>query len=80
MNCMPTAFTDLFHKTADIHRRNTRYVSIQNYFIQEVSTSAGKQTISHRGTTFWANVEQQFKDKSHNAFSKQHRSFLFLQY
>jgi len=39
-----------------------------------------KKTISHRGATLWANAEQQFKDKSHNAFSNQYRSFLLLQY
>jgi len=39
-----------------------------------------KKAISHQGATFWANVEQQFKNKFHNAFSKQYRSFLFLQY
>jgi len=39
-----------------------------------------KGTISHRGATLRANVEQHFKDKSHNAFSKQYRSFLLLQY
>jgi len=39
-----------------------------------------KKTISHRGATLWANVDQQFKDKSHNAFSNQYRSFLLLQY
>jgi len=35
----------------------------------EKCTVAGKKTISHGGATLWANVEQQFKDKSHNAFS-----------
>jgi len=53
----------------------------ENYFIQQVSTKLFyttsfnkrryKKTISHRGASLWANVEQQFKDKSHNAFSKQ---------
>ena len=42
--------------------------------------NAGKKIISQRGTTLSVNVEQQFKDKSHNAFSKQCRSFLLLQY
>jgi len=39
-----------------------------------------KKTISRRGVTHWANVDKQFKDKSHNSFSNQYRSFLFLQY
>jgi len=52
---------------------HTRYATIQNYFIQQVSTNAGKKTISHREATLWANVEQQFKDKSHNALSNQYR-------
>jgi len=39
-----------------------------------------KKTISHRGATLWANVEQQFKDISHNTFCNQNRSFLLLQY
>jgi len=39
-----------------------------------------KTTISYRGATLWANVDQQFKGKSHNAFSNQYRSFLLLQY
>jgi len=38
-----------------------------------------KKQISHRGATHWENVDQQFKDKSHNAFSNQYRSFLLLQ-
>ena len=76
---LPTPFTDLFQKTAEVHCHNTIYATNHNYFIQ-VSTNGGKKTISHRGATFWANVDQQFKDKSHNAFSNQYRSFLLLQY
>ena len=75
---LPTSFKELFLKTtADI-------VIIQDmqptkiYFIQ-VSTNAEKK-FSHREATLWANVELQFKDKSHNAFRKQYRSFLMLQY
>jgi len=37
-----------------------------------------KKTISHRGATLWASVEQRFKDKSRNAFSKQYQSFLSI--
>jgi len=73
------SFKDLFQKTAQIHSHNTRYTTNQNYFIQ-VSTNAGKKTISHRGAILWANVDQQFKDISHKAFSKQYRLFLLLQY
>jgi len=76
---LPTSFKDLFQKTAEVHCHNTRYATNQNYFIQ-VSTNAGKKTISNRGATHWANVDQQFKDKSHIAFSNQYRSFLLLQY
>jgi len=39
-----------------------------------------KKTISHRGAILWANVDQQFKDLSHKAFSNQYPSFLLLQY
>jgi len=77
---LPTSFKDLFQKKADVHRHNTRYATNQNYFIQQVSTNAVKKTLSHWGATLWANVGQQLKDKSQNAFSKQYRSFLFLQY
>jgi len=77
---LPTSFKDLFPKTADVLRHNTRYATNQNYFIQQVSTNAGKKTISHRGATLWASAEQQFKDQSHNAFSDQYRAFLLLQY
>jgi len=68
-----------FQKTAEVHCHNTRYANNQNYFIQ-VSTNAGKKTISHRVATLWANVDHQFKDKSLHAFSNQYRSFLLLQY
>jgi len=64
---------------AEVYCHNTRYVTNQNYFIQ-VSTNADKKTISHRGATLWANVDQQFKDKAHNAFSTQYWTFLLLQY
>jgi len=74
------SFKDLFQKKAEVHRHNTRYATNQTYFMQQVSTNAGKKTISYRGATLWANVNQQFKDKSHNAFSNQYRSFLLLQY
>ena len=40
---LPTSFKDLFQKTADVHRHNTRYATNQNYFIQQVSTNAGKK-------------------------------------
>jgi len=62
----------LIQKTAEVHCHNTRYATIQNYFTQ-VSTNTGKKTISHPGASLWANAEQQLKDKSHNAFSKQYR-------
>jgi len=75
---LPTSFKDLFQKTVEVHCHNTRYATNQNYFIQQVSTNAGKKTISNRGATHWANVDHQFKDKSHNAFSNQYRSFLLL--
>jgi len=39
-----------------------------------------KKAVSHSGATLWANVEQEFKDKSHNAFIRQNRLFLLLQY
>jgi len=74
------SFKDLFQKKAEVHCHNTRYATNQTYFMQQVSTNAGKKTISYRGATLWANVNQQFKDKSHNAFSNQYRSFLLLQY
>jgi len=77
---LPTSFKDLFQKTAEVHCHNTRYATNQNYFIQQVSTNAGKKTISNRGATLWANVDQQFKGQSHIAFSNQYRSFLLLQY
>jgi len=77
---LPTSFKDLFQKTDEAHCHNTRYANNQNYFIKQVSTNAGKKTISHRGATLWANVDQQFKDKSYNAFRNQYRSFLLLQY
>ena len=76
---LPTSFKDLFQKTAEVHYHNTRYATNQNYFIQ-VSTNAGKKTIFHQGATLWANIDQQFKDKSHNAFSNQYRSCLLLLY
>ena len=66
---------DLFQKTADVHSHNTRFATNQNYFVQ-VST----KTISHRGATFWANIEQHFKDGSHNVFSKQCGAFLLSQH
>jgi len=75
-----TSFKDLFQETAEVHCHNTRYATNQNYIIQQISTNAVKKTISHRGATLWANVDQQFKDKSHNAFNNQYRSFLLLQY
>ena len=77
---LPTSFKHMFQKTADVHRHNTRYATNGNYVIQKVSTKTGKRTTYRRGATLWANVEQKIKDKSHNAFSKQYRSFLFLQY
>jgi len=77
---LPTSFKDLFQKTAELQCYNTRYATNQNNFIQQVSTNAGEKTMSHRGVTLWANVDQQFKIKSHNAFSNQYRSFLLLQY
>ena len=77
---LPTSFKDLFQKTAEVHCHNTRYATNQNYFIQQVSTNAGKKTISNRGATHWANLDQQLKDKSHIAFSNHYRSFLLLQY
>ena len=76
---LPTSFKELFQKTAEVHYHNTRYATNQNYFIQ-VSTNAGKKTIFHQGATLWANIDQQFKDKSHNAFSNQYRSCLLLLY
>ena len=39
---LPT-FKDLFQKTAEVHCHNTRYATNQNYFIQQVSTNAGKK-------------------------------------
>ena len=75
-----TSFKDVFQKTAEVHCDNTRYATNQNYFIQQFSTNAGKTTISYRGATLWGNKDQQFKDKSHNAFSNQYRSILLLQY
>jgi len=36
---LPT--TDLFQKTADVHRHNTRYATTQNFF-KQVSTNTGK--------------------------------------
>jgi len=74
---LPTSFKDLFQKTVEVHCHNTRYATNQNYFIQ-VSTNAGKKSISHRGATLGANVDQQFKDISHNAFNNHYRSFLLL--
>jgi len=40
---LPTSFEDLFQKTAEVHCHNTRYAANQNYFIQQVSTNAGKK-------------------------------------
>jgi len=40
---LPTSFSDLFQKTAEFHCHNTRYATNQNYFIQQVSTNAGKK-------------------------------------
>jgi len=40
---LPTSFKDLFQKTAEVHCHNTRYATNQNYFIQNVSTNAGKK-------------------------------------
>ena len=40
---LPKSFEDLFQKTAEIHCPNTRYATNQNYFIQQVSTNAGKK-------------------------------------
>jgi len=55
---LPTSFKDLFQKTAEVHCYNTRCATNQNYFMQQVSTNAGKKTISHRGATLWANEDQ----------------------
>ena len=74
------------HHLETYFRKRLKFIAIiqdiatnQNYFVQ-VSTNTGKKTISYRGATLWENVDQQFKDKSHNAFSNQYRSFLLLQY
>ena len=40
---LPTSFEDFFQKTAEVHCHNTRYATNQNYFIQQVSTNAGKK-------------------------------------
>jgi len=49
---LPTSFKDLFQKMAEVHCHNTRYAPNQNYFIQQVSTNSGKETISYRGAIF----------------------------
>ena len=41
---LSTSFKDLLQKTAEVHCHNTRYATNQNYFIQQVSTNAGKKT------------------------------------
>jgi len=53
---------------------------IKTILYNKFQQTLAKKTISHRGAPLWANVDQLFKDKSHNAFSNQYRSFLLLQY
>lgn len=38
-----------------------KHATNQNSFIQQVSTNTGKKAVSHRGDTFWANVENASK-------------------
>ena len=45
---LPTSFKDLSQKTAEVYCHNTRYATNQNYFIQQVSTNAGKKNFSLR--------------------------------
>jgi len=52
----------------------------KNISYNKFQQTLAKKTISNQGATHWANVDQQFKDKSHNAFSNQYRSFSLLQY
>jgi len=67
-------------------RKRLKFIVIIQYMLPTTTIlykfqqTVAKKTISHRGATFWANVDQQLKDKSHNAFSNQYRSFLLLQY
>jgi len=77
---LPTSFKDLFQKTAEVHCHNTICNQPKLFHTTSFNKRLQKKTISHRGSTLWANVDQQFKDKSHNAFSNHYRSFLLLQY
>jgi len=62
----------------DVRCHTTRNATNQNNFIRHVSQNAGERNISRRVATFWGNVEQYFKGKSHNVFNKQYRAFLLL--
>jgi len=42
---LPTTFKDLFQRTTEVHCHNTKYTTKQNYFIQQVSTNAGKNRV-----------------------------------
>jgi len=70
---LPTSFKELFLKTTDdiVIIQDMQPTNDYLYKFQQTL----KKNISHREATIWADVELQFKDKSHNVFSKQYRLF-----
>ena len=75
--------TSLWFQKTCFKKRLKFIVIIQDMQPTKTTLYKFQQTLAKKclqGATLWANVEQQFKDKSHNTFSNQYLSFLLLQH
>jgi len=58
---LPQIYNQFFQDTSSDHSYQTRFADMENYFNYRVSSNAGKNSISYRGSSLWNKVEQNLK-------------------
>ena len=65
-----TALKDYFVDITKIHSHNTKTKHHLIYFKPRVQTSAGKKSVTYRGTELWGKIKHKIKESSWISFKK----------
>ena len=75
-----TALKDCFIDMTTIHSHNTRTKKKSVYYKPRVQTSAGKKSLTYRGTEEWGKIDPKVKALSWISFKKKIKQNAIQQY
>jgi len=73
---LPNHFDKYFAEIASFHKYQTRFPSLQKYYLPRMKTSLGQLSLKYIGPKSWSNIPENLKSSSPYSFGKKYKKVL----